>query len=66
MEFGDSIDKLKNFGFLEKKDTLQTDELRMLISNNFEKDVAIQVVVNGSAFEKFIFFRDLMNWKNPE
>lgn len=58
--FNEAIAKLKEHGFYEKSNTLRTDELCMLITEKYNYDVALQVVVNGSEFEDFIVFRDFM------
>lgn len=55
-----TIKNLTRIGFVEKKDTLRTDELCMMTIDRYNHDVAIQVVVNGSEFEDFIKFRDFM------
>ncbi|MBU2709652.1 GrpB family protein [Zooshikella harenae] len=54
-----AIIMLQSLGFEEKLDTLRTSELCMLESP-FE-NVAIQVVANGSKFEFFLTFRDLLS-----
>lgn len=51
-----SIRILTSLGFKEKENTLRTPELCML--ERVDKDVALQVVANGSRFEFFIEFRD--------
>ena len=58
------IELIKTIGFEEKKDTFRSDELCMLITDMFNYDVAIQVVVNGSQFEDFIKFRDMLRADN--
>ncbi len=58
--FDITIGDLKNAGFVEKVGTLRTDDLCMMITEKYNYDVAIQVVVNGSEFEDFIKFRDFM------
>jgi RimJ/RimL family protein N-acetyltransferase len=47
-------------GFNIKQGTLKTDELCMLSSVSYPLEVAIQVVANGSIFENFLTFRDLL------
>ncbi len=59
-EFRESIEKIKNLGFFEKDNTLCNDDIHMLVTGQYEGDVAIQVVVRGSEFEDFIEFRDLL------
>ena len=56
----ESIELIKSIGFIEKKDTFRSDELCMLITDQFNYDVAIQVVINGSEFEDFIKFRNIL------
>ena len=58
-----AVEILVELGYLIKSDTLRTDELCMLVSNN--DDVALQVVAKGSEFEFFIKFRDLLR-SNPK
>lgn len=58
-EFENSVKLLSSLGFQEKVDTLRTAELCMLESIS-QEDVALQVVVNGSEFECFLKFRDLL------
>jgi GrpB-like predicted nucleotidyltransferase (UPF0157 family) len=55
-----SFHKLKSIGFKEKPDTLRTHELCMLETEKYNFDVAIQLVANGSNFENFIKFRDML------
>ncbi|MBD65417.1 MAG: hypothetical protein CME62_09425 [Halobacteriovoraceae bacterium] len=59
-EFQHAREKLKEIGFSEKENTLRTDELCMMVTEKYNHDVALQVVVNGSEFEDFIVFRDFM------
>ncbi|MCH7369665.1 GrpB family protein [Aeromonas sp. MR16] len=53
----DAVKLLTTLGFQEKIDTLRTSALCMLESTSGD-DVAFQIVVNGSAFECFLVFRD--------
>jgi GrpB-like predicted nucleotidyltransferase (UPF0157 family)/GNAT superfamily N-acetyltransferase len=56
-----ALEKIKSLEFYEKKDTLRTDELCMLITDKYEgEDVAIQLIVRGSEFEKFLRLRDIL------
>lgn len=60
-KFEESLDLIKTLGFYEKKDTLRTNELCMLVTNNYKgEDVAIQLIANGSNFENFLRFRDIL------
>ncbi|VAW34987.1 FIG01203186: hypothetical protein, partial [hydrothermal vent metagenome] len=54
-----TINKIEQLGFKVKENTLRTKELCMLESISAE-DIAIQVVVNGSEFESFVTFRDIL------
>jgi GrpB-like predicted nucleotidyltransferase (UPF0157 family) len=63
--FLEVLEVIKSIGFEEKKGTLRTDELCMLVTDKFNHDVAIQLVVEGSEFENFIIFRDLLRM-NPQ
>lgn len=58
-ELDSNVQRLMILGFQEKVDTLRTSELCMLEPNAIE-DVAIQVVANGSEFECFLRFRDVL------
>lgn len=58
--FESTIGDLIRLGFVEKQNTLRTDDLCMMVTDKYDYDVAIQVVVNGSEFEDFIKFRDFM------
>ena len=59
-DFEESLAKIKKLNFVEKEDTLRTDELCMLCTDKYNYDVAVQLVVNGSQFADFIAFRDLL------
>ncbi len=59
--FQEVLAAIKKLGFSEKENTLRTDSLCMLITDKYDYDVAIQLVTNGSEFEDFIRFRDIMN-----
>ena len=52
------LEKIISLGFKIKEDTLRTDSLCMLISDEYACDTAIQLVVNGSEFEFFLTFRN--------
>lgn len=59
-DFRLSIALLKQLGYSEKANTLRTESLCMLETRRFASDVAIQLVENGSPFETFLRFRDLL------
>lgn len=59
-KFESVLQVLKEVGFLEKEGTFRSDELCMLVTDKFNYDVAIQVVVNGSQFESFIKFKNVL------
>ena len=60
-QFEDSLKQIKSLGFYEKKETLRTNELCMLVTKMYEgQDVAIQLIVNGSNFENFLHFREVL------
>jgi GrpB-like predicted nucleotidyltransferase (UPF0157 family) len=59
--FEDTLEKIKQLGFTEKLGTLRTPQLCMLTTLLFNQDVAIQLVENGSTFEEFFHFRDILN-----
>ena len=58
--FDDSLERIKSLGYIEKKNTLRTDSLCMLITDKYDYDVAIQLVVNGREQESFVRFRNLL------
>ena len=51
--FQSSLEKILNLGFLIKEDTHRDQSLCMLISENYDCDVSIQLVENGSKYEFF-------------
>jgi GrpB-like predicted nucleotidyltransferase (UPF0157 family) len=59
--FDESLETIKGLGFKIKEDTLRTDSLCMLTTILFNQDVAIQLVRDGSEFEDFLRFRDILN-----
>ncbi|MFG1483481.1 GrpB family protein [Halobacteriovorax sp. HFRX-2_2] len=59
-DFESSLVTIKNLGYVEKEGTLRTPQLCMMVTDKYNYDVALQVVVNGSEFEYFIKFRDFM------
>ena len=59
-EFNTSLEIIKTIGFKEKQNTLRTNDLCMLITDEYNYDVAIQLIVKGSEFENFIIFRDAL------
>jgi GrpB-like predicted nucleotidyltransferase (UPF0157 family) len=59
--FERSLKTIKEIGFIEKIGTLRTESLCMLVTDKYQHDVAIQLVVNGSEFEDFIRFRNILN-----
>ncbi len=63
--FDESLEAIKALGFKIKEDTLRTDSLCMLTTILFNQDVAIQLVRDGSEFEDFLRFRDILN-KRPD
>lgn len=56
-QFEFAIEQLKTLNFIEKQNTLRTDELCMLESLNND-DVAFQIVVTNSVFTFFLTFRN--------
>ncbi|MFV5442712.1 GrpB family protein [Acinetobacter oleivorans] len=56
-QFVFAIEQLKTLNFVEKQNTLRTDELCMLESLNND-DVAFQIVVTDSVFTFFLTFRN--------
>ena len=56
-QFEFAIAQLKTLNFIEKQNTLRTDELCMLESLNND-DVAFQIVVTDSVFTFFLTFRN--------
>ena len=64
-EFNRTIQLLESIGFYEKTDTLRTESLRMMVTDSYEEDVAVQLVANGSEHESFLEFRDKLR-SNPD
>lgn len=58
--FDEAISLIKSLNFYEKAGTFRSDELCMLVTDKFNYDVAIQLVSNGSKFEDFLKFRDIL------
>lgn len=58
--FNLAIELIKSIGFYEKEGTFRSEELCMLVTDKFNYDVAIQLVANGSEFEDFLVFRNLL------
>ena len=58
-QHANAVEKISQLGFTIKPDTLRTEALCMLDSVG-DQDVAIQLVANGSKFEFFLQFRDLL------
>ena len=56
-QFEIAIERLKTLNFIEKQNTLRTNELCMLESLNND-DVAFQIVVTESVFTFFLTFRN--------
>lgn len=56
-QFEFAIAQLKALNFMEKQNTLRTDELCILESHNND-DVAFQIVVTDSVFTFFLTFRN--------
>jgi GrpB-like predicted nucleotidyltransferase (UPF0157 family) len=59
--FEKSLEIIKGLEFIVKEGTLRTESLCMLVTEKYQHDVAIQLSVNGSEFEDFIRFRDILN-----
>jgi GrpB-like predicted nucleotidyltransferase (UPF0157 family) len=60
--FAEALTAIEKLGFSVKQGTLRTESLCMLEG---PKGVAVQLIEQGSKFEMFARFRDLMN-ANPE
>lgn len=59
LQMNHAIAQIQQLGFHEKLDTLRTESLCML-SHNSDDQLAIQVVAQGSEFEFFITFREML------
>ena len=58
-EHADSVEKLTDAGYTIKKDTLRTEQLCMLETEN--RNVALQIVARGSKFDRaFLSFSERM------
>ena len=64
-KFNYSLEQIQKLNFSIKSDTKRTDTLCMLITSDFDIDVAIQLIVKGSECENFVIFRDRLN-DDPE
>ncbi len=60
-DFTGALSTIQSLGFSIKKETLRTDSLCMLETQEFDADVAIQLIEGGSEFEDFVKFRDHLN-----
>jgi len=60
VNFNDSLEKIKRIGFVEKVGTFRSNELCMLVTTKYDYDVAVQLVSNGSEFEDFLRFRNIL------
>ena len=58
--FEESIQKMESLGFTIKQNTLRTDSLCPFVSLDEQLDIGIQLVANGSQFESFLTFRELL------
>lgn len=63
-DFESSLIAIKNLGYIEKEGTLRTSQLCMLVTDKYDHDVAIQLVENGSEFEDFLKFKNILS-KRP-
>jgi len=61
VDFNQALSEIQAMGFTIKEGTLRTDSLCMLVTQEFDADVAIQLIEAGSEFEDFIKFRDRLN-----
>lgn len=61
----EAIKAIESLGFKIKEGTLRTESLCMLVTTEFNEDVAIQLIAHGSEFEDFLHFRDKLN-SNPD
>lgn len=64
-EMAEAIKAIESLGFKIKEGTLRTESLCMLVTAEFNEDVAIQLIAQGSEFEDFLLFRDKLN-SNPD
>ncbi len=60
-KFEHAISVLQALRFTITEDTLRTDELCPFESFDYPLDVGVQLVANGSRFENFLRFRNLIN-----
>ncbi len=60
VNFNDALEKIKSIGFIEKEDTIRSNELYMLVTTKYDYDVAVQLVSNGSEFEDLLRFRNIL------
>lgn len=62
--FDNALSTLKRLNYIEKVDTLRTEQLCMLEAPRTDVDLAIQLIERGSTFEFFVKFRDTLR-SNP-
>lgn len=60
VNFNDALEKIKKIGFVEKEGTFRSNVLCMLVTTKYDHDVAVQIVSNGSEFEDFLRFRNIL------
>ncbi len=60
VNFNDALEEIKRIGFVEKIGTFRSNELCMLVTTKYDYDVAVQLVSNGSEFENFLRFRNIL------
>ena len=58
--FDQTVRILDKLGYSVKQDTLRTESLCMLETDKYGIPVAIQLVENGSEYEMFLTFRDML------
>ena len=59
-KFEEAFESLSGLGFHPKEGSLRTSELCNFVVTGYGAEVGIQLVANGSRFEFFIEFRDLL------
>ena len=58
--FAEAFSALQRHGYREKRDTLQTAQLRMLLPDGQPDDHALQLVEADSPYDFFVTFRDAL------
>lgn len=59
-EIDNALSILQKHNYFLKEGSFECEHLKMLITDKYNHDVALQLVVNGSEYEFFIHFREIL------